>query len=346
LNGVKGREPWRPFGPVAARSMAGVRHRLPHGYPWTVPTLANGDPPDHTRLRKLVNAAFSRARVRRLTPAVDGFAREMVAALPEHGRADAIAAVARPLAERSLALAIGYPEHELDALRRWLLALDVTIEHADQPESSEAIRAADQHAAFAERCTALLAPSREGDDLLALLSRAGLERVRGQSVVMQVVMAGVATTAHTIAHALRALLEEPSRWAALRREPAGVEAVVDESLRYRSTVRGMPRTVTRDVELGGAQLAAGDRVWLMFASANRDGPDADAFAPERGDGRGHLAFGRGRHFCPGAPLARVETAAALTALLPLESLRLDRGEPLEPHPTFAIDALARLPVRW
>ena len=328
---------------------ASLRDRLPDGYPWTVPTLANGDPPDHTRLRKLVNAAFSRARVRRLAPAVDGFAREIVAALPEHGHADAIADVARPLAERSLALAIGYPEDELDALRWWLDALDVTIAHAGEPESPALVRAAGEHAAFAERCTALLAESRDGDDLLALLSRADPELVtpaRAHSVVMQVVMAGVATTAHTIAHCLRALLEVPSRWQALRGEPAGVEAVVEESLRHRSTVRGMPRTVTRDVELGGVRLAAGDRVWLMFASANRDGEVADEFAPERRDGRGHLAFGRGRHFCPGAPLARVETAAAVTALLPLERLRLDRGEPLEPHPTFAIDALARLPVRW
>ncbi|MGH2499640.1 MAG: cytochrome P450 [Candidatus Limnocylindria bacterium] len=325
---------------------AQLRERLPHGYPWATPALANGDPPEHTRLRKLVNAAFSRARVRRLEPAVHGIASELVARLPAQGGADAIADLARPLAERSLALAIGYPEPELEALRRWLSALDVTNAHAGDTDSPALVTAAEEHARFAERCTALVAASRDGDDLLARLGRAEITATRAQSVVMQVVMAGVATTAHTIAHCLKALLEVPSRWQALRARPAGMAAVIEESLRYRSTVRGMPRTVTRDVELGGAQLAAGDCVWLLFASANRDGADADEFAPDRVDWRSHLAFGRGRHFCPGAPLARLETAAALTALLPLDGLRLDDGEPLTPHPTFPIDALVRLPVRW
>jgi cytochrome P450 len=322
-----------------------VRDRLPHGYPWATPTLANGDPPEHTRLRKLVNTTFSRARVRRLEPAVHAIAAELVARLPAH--ADAIADLAQPLAERSLALAIGYPDSELEALRRWLDALDVTIAHAGEPDSPALLAAAEEHARFAERCTALMAAS--GDGLFALLARAEPDLVtetRAQSVVMQVVMAGVATTAHTIAHCLKALLEVPSRWDALRAQPAGMAAVIEESLRHRSTVRGMPRTVTRDVELGDAQLAVGDRVWLLFASANRDGADAGEFAPELGGWRGHLAFGRGRHFCPGAPLARLETAAALTALLPLDGLRLADGAPLTPHPTFAIDALVRLPIRW
>ena len=329
-----------------------VRDRLPHGYPWTVPALANGDPPEHTRLRKLVNAAFSRARIRRLEPAVHDIARELVGRLPAHGRADAIADLARPLAERSLALAVGWPEAELPALRDWLDAVDVTIEHLETPDAPALVAAADVHAGFAERCTALIAASRDGDDLLALLARAGPERLtaaRAQSVVMQVVMAGVATSAHTIAHGVRALLEVPGRWAALRASPAGVAAAVEESLRHRSTVRGMPRTATHDVALGGARIAAGDRVWVMFASANRDSSfvaDAEDYVPDRSDGSGHVAFGRGRHFCPGAPLARLEAEAALRALLPLDGLRLEDGEPLTPHPSFEIDALVRLGVRW
>jgi cytochrome P450 len=128
-----------------------------------------------------------------------------------------------------------------------------------------------------------------------------------------------------------------------------VPAAVEEALRHRSTVRGMPRTATRDVVLGGADIAAGDRVWLMFASANRDRAfmaDAEEYVPAREDGHGHLAFGRGRHFCPGAPLARLEAEAALRALLRLDGLELDRGEELAPHPSFAIDALVRLPIRW
>jgi cytochrome P450 len=322
---------------------AAVRDRLPHGYPWTAPSLANGDPPDHTRLRKLVNAAFSRARVRRLAPTVHRFASEIVAGLEARGEADAIGDLAQPLAERSLALAVGYPEAELEALRSWLSALDTTIEHAGDPEAPAAVAAAEEHVRFTDRLAALLAAARErDDDLLALLARGELEPVRAQSSVMQVVMAGVATTAHTIAHCLRLALDS-GRW------PADVPAAVEEALRYRSTVRGMPRTATRDLTLGGADIAAGDRVWLMFASANRDdgvAADPDRYDPARRDGRGHLAFGRGRHFCPGAPLARLEAEAALRALLPLDGLRLDRGEPLTPHPTFAIDALVRLPIRW
>jgi cytochrome P450 len=355
-----------------------VRDRLPHGYPWATPTLANGDPPEHTRLRKLVNAAFSRTRIRRLEPRVEQIASEIVARLPAHGSADdtrpvragppqgaahdgvppahgsadAIADLAMPLAERSLALAIGYPESELDALRAWLQALDTTNAHAADPDSPALVAAAEVHARFAERITALIHTAGDGDDLLALLARAepGLVTpVRAQSAVMQVVMAGVATTAHTIAHSLWALLRVPSRWEDLRERPAGVPAAVEEGLRHRSTVRGMPRTATRDVEIAGVRIVAGERVWVLFASANRDSAfvaDAEVYVPDREDGHGHVAFGRGRHFCPGAPLARAETEAALRALLPLAGLRLADDEPLTPHPTFAIDALVRLPIRW
>ena len=172
---------------------ASVRDRLPHGYPWATPTLANGDPPEHTRLRKLVNAAFSRARIRRLEPAIHEIARDQVARLP-HGSADAIADFAMPLAERSLALAIGYPESELDALRAWLRALDATNEHVATPDSPALLAAAEEHARFADRITELIQAAGDGDDLLALLARAepGLVTpVRAQSALMQVVMAGI-----------------------------------------------------------------------------------------------------------------------------------------------------------
>jgi cytochrome P450 len=293
----------------------------PHGHPWTPPALVNADPPGHTALRKLVNRAFQRPRIAALEPGVQTLAAELVAGLAPRGRAEVIGELARPLAERSLARAVGYPEEELDALRRWLDELDATLEGTGDPVV---------HAGFAERCAAPAAALAGGPPETAV------------SAFLQVLMAGVATTAHTIAHAVRLALEHPEA----PREPA---ALVEETLRHTPTVRTMLRRATCDADLDGARIRRGDRVLAVLAAANRDAgfvADGDAFRPGRPDGRDHLAFGRGAHFCLGAPLARVEARAALAALLALPGLRLAAGQRLEPYPAPTIHAYRELHVEW
>jgi cytochrome P450 len=303
---------------------------LPGGHPWSVSSLANGDPPEHAPLRKVVNRAFTRPRVAALEPGIAQLAGELVAAMSPSGHGDALAELARPLSESTLARAVGFDVADLPAIRRWLDALDVT----NDPDASPAAQAeaAREHRAFAARCEEVLDGGGRG--LAEILI--GVPRERAVSSLMQVTMAGVATTAHLIGHAIRLALEHRVLGA------APPEAIVEETLRHASVIRAMPRTATCEVHLGGARIRAGDGVLVLFASANRE--RGDAFCPGRTGERDHLAFGRGAHFCPGAPLARVEAVAALRALAALPGLRL--AGPPEPWPMLTIHALRALPVAW
>jgi cytochrome P450 len=303
-------------------------------YPWTAPSLANADPPDHAVVRKLVNRAFTRTRVAALEPGVRATAAALVERVAPRGHAELIGEIAMPLAEHAALVAVGLADDERPLLRRWLRALDVTND-ANAEDTAHA--GADAvHVQFAERLTARLSRPAPGETLLAVLSRAGLDREVALSAVMQVLMAAVATSAHAVVHTVRALLAHGA-------------FDLDEALRLDPAVRGMPRTVTKDVVLSGTPLRAGDELLLLFGSANRDERvfhDADGYRPGRPDGPAQLTFGRGTHFCPGAPLARVEIRAALDALMTLPGLEQDPAWPLEPYPNLAIRAFRALHLRW
>src|SRR5262249_21757895 len=142
------------------------------------------------------------------------------------------------------------------------------------------------------------------------------------------VFAGHETTTNLISNGVLALLRHPAALAALRAEPAGIAAAVEEMLRYDSPVQLVMRVAREDLDLLGQPVRAGERVVLLLASGNRDEaqfPEADRFLPGRRDNR-HLAFGQGVHFCLGAALARMEAQEALAVLLRrLPDLRLADG---------------------
>jgi cytochrome P450 len=147
------------------------------------------------------------------------------------------------------------------------------------------------------------------------------------------------------------LLQDRSRWESLLSDPSGIEVAVEESLRYDPPVLGLFRTPTRDLELHGVQIPAKSKVMLAFASANREAPnglrDPETFNIDRDLDRvrRHLSFGFGVHFCPGAPLARLEGQISLRVLLErLPDLRLDG--PTERIEPFLLWGRGRLPVRW
>ncbi len=171
------------------------------------------------------------------------------------------------------------------------------------------------------------------------------------SMMILLIIAGHETTVSLIANAVLALLTHPEELERLRRDPAVVPAAVEELLRYESPVE---RTITRwaatDVELGGRSIERGELVIAVLGSANRDAsrfPNADKLDLDREDVR-HVGFGRGKHFCLGAPLARIEAEIALTTLLRrLPGLRLatEPGElAYRPIPLFR--SLVALPVAW
>ena len=138
-------------------------------------------------------------------------------------------------------------------------------------------------------------------------------------------------------------------WAALKADPEGrSRGVVDESLRLATPTQGMFRVVTRDTEIAGKQLVAGDRVVVMFSAANRDPSvfeDPDAFDPSRDEAKDHLAFGKGIHYCLGAALSRLEGKVAAEELARrLAEISLDDSNTFEYHPSFMLRGLKRLDV--
>jgi cytochrome P450 len=326
-----------------------VRELLPDGYPWTVPSLANGSGAEHRALRRHLGRALSRRRVARLWPFIRATADELVAGVAPRLGADVLADVAFPLAERTVAAAVGLGAADVEAMRRWLGALDVS--NAGDGTVEELVAAGREHARFEQRCRALLAGGGHDGDVIAELAACPVPRAQATSALLQVLMAGVATTAHLVANTTRLVLDRAALHERLARERDGevLAQAIEECLRHTAPVRGMPRTATRDTDLGGARIRRGDRLFLLFGSANRDEEFAerpDELRIDREGARDHLAFGRGAHFCPGAPLARLEARAALAALLPLPGLRVEDGAPPEPHRTLEIHAFKALPVRW
>jgi cytochrome P450 len=360
---------WRATGPVR-------RERLPSGaYPWLItryedarqalsdPRLSkafpeatgaftrhmlNADPPDHTRLRRLVSAAFTARRIEGLRPRIEQITDGLLDAMSGHERIDLIDAFAFPLPIQVICELIGVPDGDRDSFRTWST---VIVGGSAEPERVPA--ALESMAGYIR---ALLAERRAhpGDDLLS-----GLIEVRDQSdrlssdelsaMVFLLLVAGHETTVNLIGNGVFLLLGEPHRWERLRADPAGLPNAIEEFLRFEGPVETSTyRLATEDVEIGGTLIPAGDPVLVVLLSANRDAarfPDAAELRLDRPQNP-HLAFGHGIHYCLGAPLARLEAQVAfakLSARYP--GLRL-AAEPDELHwrPGMLIRGLRHLPV--
>ncbi|MBB2934059.1 cytochrome P450 [Amycolatopsis bartoniae] len=310
--------------------------------------LLNMDPPDHTRLRKLVNKAFTVRTVSRLRPRVEQIADELLAAMPEDGRVDLLNAFAFPLPITVICELLGIPTTDRDDFRAW----SNTIVSAATPEQLRS-----HGTALSEYLTKLIAAKRAEptEDLLSDLvhvSEAGdqLSEVELISMAFLLLVAGHETTVNLIGNSVRALLERPDQLAALRADPSLLPGAVEEFLRFEGPVNiATLRFTTEPVEVGGTVIPADQFVLISLLSANRDGEkfaEPDTLDVTRPAG-GHLAFGHGIHYCVGAPLARLEAEIALGKLLDrFDTIELD-GEPagLRWRDSTLMRGLETLPVR-
>jgi cytochrome P450 len=167
------------------------------------------------------------------------------------------------------------------------------------------------------------------------------------SIIQQLLVAGNETTTKMLTEGVRLLAEQPHVWSWLRDDPAGrAPAVAEEVLRLSSPTQGMFRLVTRDTEIDGVPVAAGSMLVVLYAAANRDPavfPEPDALDPNRPNVNEHLAFGRGVHFCVGAPLARLEATVFFEVLArEVGSIELDPGNTFAYEPSFVLRGLRRL----
>jgi cytochrome P450 len=315
-------------------------------------SLLENEPPAHTRLRRAISSAFGRGHVERLRGKVAELAGTMVDDLAEQigagEAADLLEWLARPLPVAVIAELLGVPGPDRPRLVPWSNAIVKMYEYGLPDDGRDAAeRAAGEFAGYLRR----LADDRRrrpGEDLLSDLVATVGDRLTADEVVATaalLLMAGHEATVNVIGNGVWALLRQPAQWRRLLDDPGLVETAVEELIRYDSPLQLFERTATEDVEIAGFRVTKGGKIAALLGAAARDPAVFDA--PDALDvGRSpnpHLGFGGGIHYCVGAPLARIEIAAALRALLVrLPGLRL-AGEPRR-RPEFVIRGLRELPV--
>jgi cytochrome P450 len=309
-------------------------------------SLLENEPPAHTRLRRLISSAFGRGHVQRLRPMVEAMAAGMVDELAEKiaadGEADLLEHLAQPLPVAVITALLGVPEqdgHQLVALSNAIVKMyEYGLPTAAQDAAE---RAAGEFVAYLRE----LADRPLGVDLISDLRQGGLTDDELVATAVLLLMAGHEATVNVIGNGVYALLTHRAQWAKLVADPALLESCVEELIRFDSPLQLFERTATNDVEIAGFRVAEGDKIGALLGAAARDPVVFDN--PDTLDiGRSpnaHLGFGMGIHYCVGAPLARVEIAAALSALTArLPGLRLTRAP--QRRPEFVIRGLADLRV--
>jgi len=310
------------------------------------------DPPDHTRLRALVRKAFSPRLVERLRPRIQHIANDLLDAVVDRGGMDLIADYAFPLPIIVITELLGVPPADRDRFRAWSNVMFTN----DFTGSREAGRRAREEFAAYLHALCELKRAQPGNDLVSGLVQAEesgdvLDEPELLAMIFLLLIAGHETTTNLIGNGMLALLQHPDQLALLRENPAMIGTAVEELLRYDSPVETSTwRFALEDLELGGQPIAKGDAVLVAISSANRDETSftgADQLDITRGDTK-HLAFGRGIHFCVGAPLARIEGQIAIATLLRrLPRLRLAVGvEDLAWRASLLLRGLQALPAEF
>ncbi|MXZ88077.1 MAG: cytochrome P450 [Dehalococcoidia bacterium] len=286
--------------------------------------LLNSDPPEHTRLRSLVAEAFTPRTVERLAPRIREIAEELLGAVPPDGRFDLVETFSHPLPVIVIAEILGVPSSDRAKFKQWSDEAIIAIETRGTGPGRYPLGGR----AFPELrryFTALIEARRRDprDDLISELVRVEVEGSRLTQdelihLLILLLVAGNETTRDLIGNTVLALLEHPEQLELLRSDPSLAPNAIEEVLRYSAPAQYMSRRAKAATTVGEASIEPGEEAVLWFGSANRDEsvfPEADAFDIRRANANRHLTFGIGTHFCLGAPLARLEGAIAIEALL-------------------------------
>lgn len=281
-------------------------------------TIQSTDPPDHTRLRKLVNRAFTIERVRTFEPRIRAIARGLVDALPDGEPLDLVERLTIPLPVTVIAELLGVEPSERAKFKRWSDDMVRSSQTRDPRESMAEFRAWARAQVRARR-----EASEPPNDLLsdvALAEEDGrrLEENEAASMAMILVTAGNETTTNALGTAIAQLLAEPGLFERVRADRSLIADVIEETLRFDPPIPLLPRKARRATELGGEAVATGETLLVHLGGANRDPAvfdEPDRFDIGRRSGRTHIGFGYGAHTCVGAPLARAELTIGLEVLM-------------------------------
>jgi len=313
-----------------------------------LPWMIDLDAPAHYQRRKLVSRGFTPGRVQASAAHLGHLCDELIDRVCEQGECDVVADLAAPLPLIVIGDMLGVAPEDRADLLRW--SDDMLASLSGEPERLEAAAVAfGEYEAYAR---GMIAARREEprDDLFSVLVHAEVDgdRLDDTEIVFETLLllvGGDETTRHVISGGIEALLAHPAERRKLAADPGLLPLAVEEMLRWVSPIKSMNRTATRDVELGGRQLRAGDKVLVLYESANFDEShfdDPDRFDVERSP-NDHLAFGFGAHFCLGASLARLEVVTMVERLLRrLPDFERATADPL---PRF-MGTITALPVRF
>ena len=349
--------------PVGKELGARLRALRPEMGGWTaVPTLLTADPPAQTRYRKVIAQAFHPNAVNKFEPAVREITSRLIDSWIETGRIEFVSQFGVPLPVEVIARVLNVPDERLADFKRWS---DDSIAGIGSSLTDDQRVAAERgvlelQGYFAEQIERRA--SEPQDDLLTHLRQAafdpdgdGVESrplTMGEmlSIVQQLLVAGNETTTKMLTEMVRLLAEHPEEWERLRADPSRARSVVEETLRLSTPTQGMWRIATRDATVEGVHIPKGSRIVIMYSAANRDPEvfdDPEAFSPERNGLGNHLAFGKGIHYCIGAPLSRLEGRVAAEELARrLRTISLPDTNSFEYDPSFMLRGLKRLDVEF
>jgi cytochrome P450 len=316
--------------------------------------MLDTDPPDHERLRALVSKAFSPRLIELMRPRVQAIADSLLDAVEDKGEMDLIDDYAFPLPITVIAELLGVPVEDRNKFREWS---DAAVSGDATQEYVEKILIPHMQA-FTDYLRALFEEKRKNprDDLISALVRAEeagdkLSEDELLAMVFLLLIAGHETTVNLIGNGMLALLQHPDELQRLKDDPSLTKPAIEELLRYDGPVEtSTERFAREDVAIGGTVIPRGEMVMVVIASADHDPerfPDPEALDITRQDNK-HLAFGKGIHFCLGAPLARMEGQIAINTLLRrMPDMRLkDSPESLTWRPGLVLRGLKGLPIEF
>ncbi|WP_328361447.1 cytochrome P450 [Mycobacterium sp. NBC_00419] len=317
-----------------------------------MPYMIDMDDPSHLLRRKLVNAGFTRKRVMDKLAGIDVLCDSLIDAVCEQGECDFVRDIAAPLPMAVIGDMLGVLPAERATLLKWSDDLVCGLNSAADEETLQAVM--DAFAGYSAYAIETIAKRRTEptDDLFSILVNSEVEgqRMDDQEIIMEtllILIGGDETTRHTLSGGTEQLLRHEDQWEQLIADDAKVAGAIEEMLRWTSPVKNMARTAMRDVEFHGTELRQGEKMLLMFESANFDEAvfgDPESFRIDRNP-NSHLAFGFGTHFCLGNQLARLELSTMLRKLLTrLPDLRLADGVTVPLRPANFVSGPEAMPV--
>ncbi|BBZ11860.1 cytochrome P450 [Mycobacterium branderi] len=335
--------------PELFSSTGGIRPDQPG-----MPYMIDMDDPAHLLRRKLVNAGFTRKRVREKEPSIARLCDTLIDAVCERGECDFVRDIAAPLPMAVIGDMLGVLPEDRGMLLKWSDDLVTGLSSHLDPTSAEFQAVMDAFAAYTEFTKGIITKRRSEptEDLFSILVNAEVDgqRMSDDEIVFEtllILIGGDETTRHTLSGGTEQLLRNRDQWEQLVADPSLLPGAIEEMLRWTSPVKNMCRTLTADTEFHGTSLREGEKMMLLFESANFDESVFDN--PEqfdiRRDPNNHMAFGFGTHFCLGNQLARLELSLMTSRVLQrLPDLRLASDDTLPLRPANFVSGLESMPV--